>query len=90
MLARVPDSHVARKYGHRIAREVSSIASELAAMFKRVGDSETFRLKLRVTDEKLKAAALNPGTTADLMVATLLVDRLQSAGDKDAHAAEYV
>lgn len=78
MLARVPDTHVARKYGHGAAREVSSLAAELEAELERTGHSDEFRLKLKLADEKLKKAGLNPGTTADLTVATLLIDRLES------------
>lgn len=78
MLARTPDSHVQRKYGARVAREVSAMAADLEAELMRAGDTIGFRLKLKQADKKLKMAGLNPGTTADLTVATLLFDRLQS------------
>ncbi len=78
MLARMPDSHVQRKYGERVAREVSAMAADLEAELMLTGDTIGFRSKLNQADKKLKTAGLNPGTTADLTVATLLFDRLQS------------
>ena len=37
---------------------------------------------LRETDRELKSLGINPGTTADLTVATILAAELQSATDK--------
>jgi triphosphoribosyl-dephospho-CoA synthase len=78
MLARVPDSHIERKHGVQAARGVSAMAAELEAALTRSGDSEGFRMKLKQADEKLKMAGLNPGSTADLTVATLLFDYLEN------------
>jgi triphosphoribosyl-dephospho-CoA synthase len=75
-LAAVPDSHVARKHGCARAREVMAQARRLLARIEPGPAAETEFLAF---DAALKAAGLNPGTTADLTVATLFAARLQDA-----------
>jgi triphosphoribosyl-dephospho-CoA synthase len=75
-LTTLPDSHIARKYGHATAVEVMDCVR--AFTIRRVigPGSEADLLAL---DAELKAAGLNPGTTADLTVATLFAAALQEA-----------
>ncbi|MFO1205819.1 MAG: triphosphoribosyl-dephospho-CoA synthase [Burkholderiales bacterium] len=72
-LARFPDTHIARKYGIEVARQVSAEAAHIESG---IGGSWA---GLRAWDASLKARALNPGTSADLTVASLFAARLQGA-----------
>jgi triphosphoribosyl-dephospho-CoA synthase len=71
-LARVPDSHVARKHGPERAEALRVEAEALLALDlaeRPVGP-------LLARDRAWKAERLNPGTSADFTVATLFLDRL--------------
>jgi len=67
-LGRWPDSHIVRKHGEAVAQTVMSAAQAFAAQAQAAKDGELARW-----DESLKAAGLNPGTSADLTVATLML-----------------
>ncbi|GAB6046214.1 triphosphoribosyl-dephospho-CoA synthase [Methyloparacoccus murrellii] len=77
-LSRHPDSHIERKFGADQARQVSSRTTE--AEIRLAGCESTHqRLEiLRDLDREFKAGGINPGTSADLTVATLLAARLGS------------
>jgi triphosphoribosyl-dephospho-CoA synthase len=81
-MSRFPDSHIVRKYGVAAAEDVREAAQRFDAMLQAAGDaaslSDDFLHQLLAWDESLKAHGLNPGTTADLTVATLFAVRLQS------------
>ncbi|MFY9658222.1 MAG: triphosphoribosyl-dephospho-CoA synthase [Methylocystis sp.] len=72
----LPDSHIARKYGEETAERVRREAAEFAERQGNWADSETIRREALVFDAALKARGLNPGTSADLTVATLFAARL--------------
>jgi triphosphoribosyl-dephospho-CoA synthase len=77
LLEALPDTLVARKRGAEVASEVSAAAGRvLAAGGMR---SAAGRGELRAFDASLRDArnALNPGTTADLVAATLFVAVLE-------------
>ena len=67
ILARWPDSHIVRKHGLAAAQGVSAQA-RLWQAHAAPGRDPAFAL----WDQTLKAAGLNPGTSADLTVATLM------------------
>jgi triphosphoribosyl-dephospho-CoA synthase len=69
-LARFPDSHIARKFGMDKAEEVRSEAEARRALWDPVVHRGTFHSLLEF-DADLKRRGLNPGTTADFVVATL-------------------
>jgi triphosphoribosyl-dephospho-CoA synthase len=75
LLATVPDSHIARKHGTKTARDVQLEASRLRTTFEPAVDDAGFA-QLLAFDASLKSRNLNPGTTADFVVATLFTDRL--------------
>jgi len=77
ILARLPDSHVARKYGIDRAQAVSVMARPFAERLDEAEDPEQLAAPLLAFDRELKAAGLNPGTSADLTVACLLVHRIE-------------
>lgn len=76
-LAAFPDSHVARKHGAAVAEETRRMASDCAGDIARITDRAAVRRRLEALDRALKTAGVNPGTSADLTVATLLADRLR-------------
>jgi triphosphoribosyl-dephospho-CoA synthase len=72
-LSAFPDSHVARKHGPAAAAELRLEAARIAA------DSEGLANRLPGLlqwDARLKAAGINPGTSADMTVATAFAWRL--------------
>jgi triphosphoribosyl-dephospho-CoA synthase len=75
LASRLPDSHIVRKHGEAVAQTVMSAAQrwhEQAAAGAPLDAMPAFA----AWDEELKAAGINPGTTADLTVAALLLAAL--------------
>ena len=65
-----PDSHIARKHGTTVAEEVRAEARQRAPLWQPIAQCNTLPQLLEF-DADLKRRGLNPGTTADLVVATL-------------------
>lgn len=75
-LAGFPDSHVARNHGAEAAHQARQEAFAVEAALH-ANDDEASRIRLLMElDRRLKANNVNPGTSADLTVATLLVHTL--------------
>jgi len=70
-LGRIPDSHVARKFGTPAAEELRARAAAVETELIASPDPTRLLTDLLALDAGLKAAGLNPGTSADLTVATL-------------------
>jgi triphosphoribosyl-dephospho-CoA synthase len=80
-LARFPDSHVARKHGDATAERARAEAAGYAARFRGAADPKNMIDDLLAHDAALKGAGINPGTSADLTVASLFaaaLDRLRA------------
>ena len=77
-LSAFPDSHITRKLGPETAKCVQRTALKFAARLQAVEQPDQVLPDLLAWDEALKAKAINPGTTADLTVATLFAYRLQT------------
>ena len=75
-LAHYPDTHVARKYGESFAESLRQEAAEFEHMHSTAGNPKLVQKKLIDWDKSLKTRAINPGTSADLTVATLLLVEL--------------
>jgi triphosphoribosyl-dephospho-CoA synthase len=75
-LAAFPDSHIVRKHGAAVAEGVRSSARALNARLQSSLEPAHLLPDLLAWDRDLKARAINPGTSADLTVATLFVGRL--------------
>jgi triphosphoribosyl-dephospho-CoA synthase len=69
-LAQLPDSHIARKYGSAVAEQVRKEALRHKRLWTPVATPNSFA-ELLAFDADLKRRNLNPGTTADFVVATL-------------------
>ena len=65
LLGAFEDSHIVRKHGLTVAHSVMSAAQALQGRLDEIS--------LAAWDESLKSEGINPGTTADLTVATLFV-----------------
>ena len=75
-LARLPDSHIARRHGTIMADAVRREGEAVLARFDASGHPETLAPDLLAWDAALKRRGLNPGTSADLTVATIFARRL--------------
>lgn len=75
-LAGFPDSHIARKYGPDAAARVQAEARKALERSMNTARPEDMLPELLSFDRRLKDAGLNPGTSADLTVASLFADRL--------------
>lgn len=80
-LTAFPDSHVLRKHGEDRATAVLSEAREVRRQVASVSSAAIRREHLFVFDARLKWQGINPGTSADLTVASLFAHRLE---DRDA------
>jgi triphosphoribosyl-dephospho-CoA synthase len=77
-LAAFPDSHIVRKYGADTANDVCRAARTLNSRIK-LGEAPSALLPdLLKWDASLKRRGINPGTSADLTVATLFAHRLRT------------
>jgi triphosphoribosyl-dephospho-CoA synthase len=76
-LAGFPDSHVRRKFGLGTARSLCRHAGVLDRLMMGEGLSPALQRDLLKFDAELKAVGINPGTSADLTVATLFAAALQ-------------
>ena len=74
--SRYPDSHVRRKHGPGRAEALQGRAGEVLERLRASRDWGAWHRELTRFDRALKAEGLNPGTSADLTVTTLLALRL--------------
>ena len=75
-LSAFPDSHVVRKYGLAVAEDVRGTAAKFHAALQTSRDPAHLKEELSAWDADLKARGINPGTSADLTVATLFAHDL--------------
>lgn len=78
-----PDSHVLRKHGAEVAESVRAAAAQVESGFEACDNPALFAGELLRFDNSLKRAGINPGTQADLTVASLFAFRLQEGGAGD-------
>ncbi len=76
LLKHYPDTHVIRKYGEPAARDLMHEAAQFETMHRLAENPKLVQKKLLDWDSSLKQRGINPGTSADLTVATLLHDNL--------------
>ncbi len=73
MLARYPDSHIERKYGKQYSEWIAAEMISLCEAMNAASKPEEVMSMLYSMDEAFKVKKINPGTTADITVATVLV-----------------
>lgn len=66
------DSHVIRKYGQVAAAQLMDDAKRMKEKMQKVSHPNLMTKSLMIWDNKLKEGKINPGTSADLTVATVL------------------
>jgi triphosphoribosyl-dephospho-CoA synthase len=82
-LAAAPDTHIARKFDMRVAEAVRREAVNWREALTAARDPEAIAEGLLTWDGELKSGGINPGTSADLTVATLFASSLCAIrGDK--------
>jgi triphosphoribosyl-dephospho-CoA synthase len=76
MLADIPDTHVTRKFGAPAAEALRREAAGYRQRLQSTDAPNALLGELMAWDAALKARGINPGTSADLTVATLFARRL--------------
>ena len=79
LLAAFPDSHVVRKHGGAVAEWVRSEGETVDRLIRAAADPEALQDLLLSLDRKLKERGINPGTSADLTVASHFATGLEAA-----------
>ncbi len=78
-LVEIPDTHVVRKHGEGAAQRLQARAREVESALKACENPRRFARELDAFDRELKSGGVNPGTSADLTVASvatlLLIER---------------
>ena len=75
-MAEFPDSHIRRKFGLEVAEKIKIKAVSIAEAFQKNDSPEDGAEMLKKFDRELKNKGVNPGTSADLTAASLLVYHL--------------
>lgn len=76
-LARFPDSLIGRKHGMLKAQEISDMITPFEKEFCRSDSPVRYKPQLLEIDGCLKRDRINPGTTADLTVASIFAEGLE-------------
>ena len=77
-LSAFPDSHIVRKHGLGTAEDICRAALPFHGRMQSGEDPAALLADLLAFDSLLKARGVNPGTSADLTVATLFAHRLRN------------
>ncbi len=75
-LANFPDTHIQRKSGGQVAEQIRMRAIPIAEKFKNNEKPDNAMSALLEFDKELKDSNINPGTSADLTAASLLLYEL--------------
>ena len=73
-----PDSHIVRKYGQETAENIRKRTESVETMFKACENPTVANRELRRYDGELKREGINPGTSADMTVASLIALSLEA------------
>lgn len=83
LLAHFPDSHIERKYGKRYTPWVMEEMTKISEALSTLSNPDYLFPELYRVDSAFKANNINPGTTADLTVATVLAVFLEKLISKN-------
>ena len=78
IISRYTDSHIERKFGAECSRQISNRMTEVGRVLFASPLPRINLDALKEVDLDFKSRGINPGTTADLTVATLLAARLEN------------
>ena len=76
ILAKIPDSHISRKLGEKISKKTSNHANDLLKILDKESSHEYLTNQLNKLDYEYKKKGINPGTTADLLLASLMIYKI--------------
>ena len=76
ILANIEDSHICRKLGNKIAKKTSNHANDLLKILDKESDRDYVAKELNNLDYEYKKKGINPGTTADLLIASLMIYKI--------------
>ncbi len=79
ILAQYPDSHIERKYGERYSEWIKAEMAVLDRALQTACEPKQLLPIVNDLDKAFKAQRINPGTTADITVATVLVVLLEQS-----------
>jgi len=79
ILSKIPDSHISRKFGDKISKKTSNEANDLLKILDKDDSWDLASKHLKSLDYEYKKKGINPGTTADLLVAGLMVYKIFSS-----------
>ncbi len=85
ILSRHNDTHIERKFSTEVAAGIKQKAIKMANMFRKKTDPEDAKTALLDFDRELKNRFINPGTSADLTAASLLISSLMSQTELRSH-----
>lgn len=71
-----PDSLIARKHDLNTAKQVSDKLKDISEEYCKLKNPNILNNQLLLIDSELKIQGLNPGTTADVVVASIFLNRL--------------
>lgn len=77
MLSQFPDSHIERKYGDQYSEMVATKMARLSDELSKTDNPEQLKPLFFCLDQELKFYGINPGTTADMIVATVFTAFLE-------------
>ncbi len=77
MLSQFPDSHIERKYGDQYSEMLAGRMAQLSEELSKTDNPEQIKPLLFSLDQELKLYGINPGTSADMIVATVLTAFLE-------------
>lgn len=73
LLSLIPDTLICRKYGLECAQSIMEQAGNILKKVNKNNKLSHFESNIKAWDKELKQKAINPGTTADMTAATLLI-----------------
>jgi triphosphoribosyl-dephospho-CoA synthase len=71
-MAKYPDTHIMRKYGESLATDIQKEAEIIEEAYWLTDNPKLIQKRLLYWDESLKNRKINPGTSADFTVASIL------------------
>lgn len=88
LLSCFPDSHIERKYGKQYSEWIAGEMARLCRVIETTSEPDKVLPMLFDMDKAFKAKKINPGTTADMTVATVLTVLLERLVEADVSANE--
>jgi len=76
ILCEIPDTHISRKFNEKIAKKTSNEARDLIKIINTERSRKKAISRICQLDYEYKNKGINPGTTADLLVSSVMIERL--------------